>query len=160
MANIKEILKIDLSEEFHGVVDLDSQSEEKIKEELESFILTEPLARHLQDFCEEYNSGSHHSGVWLSGFYGSGKSFFAKMLGFLLLNPDVLGTPMRQRFRSKLSGLKNESLLWNEIGSLGKQENHVVLFDSAKRNNSHGTNFMLFGNFLRSLGLLDNKYPR
>ena len=158
MANINEILKIDLSEEFHGVVDLDSQAEEKVKEELDSFILTETLAKHLQNFCEEYNSGSHHSGVWLSGFYGSGKSFFAKMLGFLLRNPDVLGTPMRDRFRAKLFGLKNESLLWNELCSLGKQENHVVLFDSAKKSGNHGTNFMLFANFLRSLGLLDNKY--
>lgn len=51
------------------------------------------------------------SGVWLSGFYGSGKSYFAKMIGFLIANPVIKGTPMRDRFMPKLIGLKNKEII-------------------------------------------------
>ena len=79
MNNIKDILTINLDEEIKGVIDLSSQDEKEILSELEGFILTESLSKHLNDFCDEYVSGSMQSGIWLSGFYGSGKSYFAKI---------------------------------------------------------------------------------
>ena len=81
---VKHILSIKLEEDIKSVIDLNSQSENDIKEELDGFILTESLATHLSDFCAIYHSGTRQSGIWLSGFYGSGKSYFAKMVGFLL----------------------------------------------------------------------------
>ena len=79
MDNIKDILTINLEEEIKGVIDLSSQKEEDILSELDGFILTESLSKHLNEFCDEYVSGSMKSGIWLSGFYGSGKSYFAKI---------------------------------------------------------------------------------
>lgn len=156
MNNIKDILTINLDEEIKGVIDLSSQKEDEIISELEGFILTESLSEHLNFFCEEYVSGSMQSGVWLSGFYGSGKSYFAKMLGFLLMNPELKGTSMRQRFLPKLAGLPNADMTENNLRSLNRFKSHVVLFDSAKSTSTYGLPYMLFANFLRSLGLLDN----
>jgi len=156
MNNLKDILTINLEDEIKGVIDLNTQKESEVKEELDGFILTESLAKHLYEFTEQYTSGSMQSGVWLSGFYGSGKSYFAKMLGFLMKNPSIVGTPMRERFKQKVYGLPDESLIIQNIGKLDRFNSHVVLFDSAKSSSTFGLSYMLFANFLLSLGLLDN----
>lgn len=70
MAKIKDILSIKLEDDIKSVINLNSQSEEDILEELNGFILTESLAKHLSDFCDLYRSGTKQSGLWLSGFYG------------------------------------------------------------------------------------------
>ena len=156
MNQIKDILTINLDDEIKSVIDLNSQNEQEILSELAGFILTESLAKHLSDFCDEYVSGHMESGVWLSGFYGSGKSYFAKMLGYLLRNPNLEGTAFRTRFMPKLTGLPDVDVLENNIRGLDRINSHVVLFDSAKSTNTYGLPFMLMANFLRSLGLLDN----
>lgn len=156
MANIQDILTINLDEEIKAVIDLASQDEQDVIDELDGFILTESLAKHLTDFCDEYLNGSIESGVWLSGFYGSGKSYFAKMLGFLLKNPTLKGTSMRKRFIPKITGLPDANLIENTVNSLDRIKSHVVLFDAAKNNTELGLAYMAFANFLRSLGLMDN----
>ena len=153
---IKDILSIQLDNDIKNVIDLNSQSEDEIKEELDGFILTESLAGHLSDFLDKFCSDMKESGVWLSGFYGSGKSYFAKMLGFLIENPVIQGTPFRERFMHKLVGLNNEAFIKNQISSLDKSKYQVVLFDSAKVDNKHGIAYMAMGQFLLSLGLMSN----
>ena len=156
MNQIKDILTINLDDEIKSVIDLNSQNEAEILSELDGFILTESLGKHLGDFCDEYVSGRMESGVWLSGFYGSGKSYFAKMLGYLLKNPTLEGTSVRERFLPKLIGLPDVDVLKNNILGLNRIESLVVLFDSAKSTNTYGLPYMLMANFLHSLGLLDN----
>lgn len=156
MAQIKDILSIQLEDDIKSVIDLNSQSEENILEELDGFILTESLAKHLSDFCDIYCSGTKQSGLWLSGFYGSGKSYFAKMVGLLLGNRNILGTSMRERFIPKLQGLNDADLLQNSIDSMGRSNNHMVLFDSAKEHGEYGISYMMMAAFLRSLGFADN----
>ena len=156
MNQIKDILTINLDDEIKSVIDLSSQSEKEILSEMDGFILTESLAKHLGEFCDEYVSGHMQSGVWLSGFYGSGKSYFAKMLGYLLLNSNIEGTSVRQRFMPKLTGLPDADVLENNIRGLDRIDSRVVLFDSAKSTNTYGLPYMLMANFLHSLGLLDN----
>ena len=156
MNQIKDILTINLDDEIKSVIDLHAQSDREIISELDGFILTESLAKHLSDFCDEYVSGKMQSGVWLSGFYGSGKSYFAKMLGYLLRNPMLEGTTFRQRFVPKLTGLPDVDVLENNIRGLDRINSLVVLFDSAKSTNTYGLPYMLMANFLHALGLLDN----
>lgn len=156
MASIKDILTIDLEDEIQSVINLNSQKDEEILSELSGFILTDSLAKHLNDFLDQFISGAIKSGVWLSGFYGSGKSYFAKMLGFILKNPILNGTSFRDRFLPKLTGLADKDILENNLGELNRFKNHVVLFDAAKSTHTNGLPYMIFANFLRSLGLLDN----
>ena len=156
MSKIKDILSIELENDIKNVIDLNSQNEEDIKDELDGFILTESLAKHLSDFLDVFCSDMKESGVWLSGFYGSGKSYFAKMIGFLIANPVIKGTPMRDRFMPKLIGLKNKEIIENQIRSLDKTDYQVTLFDCAKVDSSHGISYMAMSHFLLSLGFLSN----
>ena len=156
MTKIKDILSIHLEEDIKSVIDLNQQDDKSVIDELDGFILTESLAKHLADFCDFYVSNTSQPGLWLSGFYGSGKSYFSKMIGFLLKNPVLSGTSIRDRFANKLIGLSNASLLQNSINELGRSKNHVVLFDAAKTTGNHGICYMMMGAFLKSLNLNDD----
>lgn len=156
MTKIKDILSIRLEDDIKSVIDLNQQDERSIMDELDGFILTESLAKHLADFCDFFTSNTAQPGLWLSGFYGSGKSYFSKMIGFLLKNPTLQGTSIRDRFQNKLIGLPNAGLLQNSINELGRTNNHIVLFDAAKTTGNHGISYMMMGAFLKSLGLNDD----
>lgn len=156
MTKIKDILSIRLEDDIKSVIDLNQQDERSIIDELDGFILTESLAKHLADFCDFFTSNTAQPGLWLSGFYGSGKSYFSKMIGFLLKNPSLQGTSVRDRFQHKLIGLPNVGLLQNSINELGRTNNHIVLFDAAKTTGNHGISYMMMGAFLKSLGLNDD----
>jgi hypothetical protein len=61
---------------------LENYSEIEILLEIESYLVTEGLAREFDDFVTTYSSGILETGVWISGFCGYGKSYFAKLLGY------------------------------------------------------------------------------
>lgn len=155
---IKDILKLDFSEDIKNVIDLEDRSQSEIQKEIESYIVTDNIAEHLENFINIYTSNIKETGVWISGFYGSGKSYFGKMLGYLLENPTINGTSARDRFKLRLTGVKGEDLLKNEIGRLEGHNTMLVMLDVAKQSGKHGLHYMLFRNFLRSLGFLDNLY--
>ncbi len=158
MITIKDILKLDLQEDIKNVIDLEDQSENEIQSELESYIITDGLGEHLSNFINQYTSNIKETGVWLSGFYGSGKSYFGKMLGYLIANPSINGTPARDRFMPRLAGVKNESFIKNDILKLDSIKSNVVFLDIAKQNTDNGLAFTLFANFLKKLGLRDDVY--
>jgi hypothetical protein len=158
MITIKDILKLDLNEDIKNVIDLEDQSENEIQSELESYIVTDGLGEHLSTFIKQYTSNIKETGVWLSGFYGSGKSYFGKMLGYLIANPTINGTPARDRFMPRLAGVKNESFIKNDILKLDSIKSTVVFLDIAKQNTDNGLAFTLFSNFLKKLGLRDDVY--
>jgi len=158
MATINEILTLDLKEDIKSVIDLEDLSEIEIQQEIESYIVTEGISRHLDDFTREYTSNIKETGVWISGFYGSGKSYFGKMLGYILANPLINGTPARDRFIPRLKGLPNESFIENSIHSLGAINSRVVFLDIAKQNTENGIAFTLFASLLKNLGFRDDLY--
>jgi len=158
MPQIYEILKLNLEEDIKNVIDIEDRSEAEVKYEIDSYIVTENIGRHFSKFASEFTSEIKETGVWISGFYGSGKSYFGKMLGYVLENSDILGTPAAERFIQRLAGLKNAGLIENDIRSLASQDTRVVALDIAKQSTSNGLAFTLFRNFLKSLGFLDNVY--
>ncbi len=158
MKKIKDILAIKLDDDIQSVIDLNSNQEETLKEELDSFILTESLAKHLSEFCDFYRGNTKQPGLWLSGFYGSGKSFLAKIIGLLLSDKMILGTRAQDRFSAKFEGLPNKEMLQNNVSALNRTKNHIVQFDAAKESSNLVLAKMMLGAFLRSLGFLDNHF--
>lgn len=158
MTKIHEILAMDLQEDIKTVIDLEDRSELEIQQEIESYIVTEGVGRHLYNFINQFTSNVKETGVWISGFYGSGKSYFGKMLGYIIANPIINGTPARERFILRLKGVTDESLLENSIRNLEAIKSRVVFLDIAKQNTDKCLAFTLFGTFLKSLGFRDDIY--
>lgn len=155
---INEILKLDLKEDIKSVIDLENQTENEIQQEIESYIVTDGISEHLHSFVDKFTSNIKETGVWISGFYGSGKSYFGKMLGYLIANPDINGTPARDRFIPRLRGVNNESLIENSIRKLDSKKNRVIFLDIAKQNTEKGLSYTLFSNFLKNIGFRNDIY--
>ena len=158
MTTISNILTLDLKDDIKNVIDLEDRSELEIQQEIESYIVTEGIGSHLYDFTNKYTSNMKETGVWLSGFYGSGKSYFGKMLGYIIDNPVINGTPARERFIHRLKGISEETLIENAIRSLDAINSRVIFLDIAKQNTERGLAFTLFANLLKNLGFRDDLY--
>ena len=155
---IKDILTIDLSEDIKNVIDLEDLSETETKAEIENYIITDGLAKEYEDFVNKFTSNISETGVWISGFYGSGKSYFGKLLGYMLSNRSVAGTPARDRILQRFNGIRDEALIKNSISKLGAEKCRVVFLDAAKQDTSKGLAFTLFRNFLKTLELPENEH--
>ncbi|KAA6348338.1 hypothetical protein EZS27_004228 [termite gut metagenome] len=155
---IKDILTIDLSEDIKNVIDLENVSEKEIQSEIEGYIITDGLAKDYEDFVSTYTSNRLETGVWISGFYGSGKSYFGKLLGYLLSNRMIAGTPTRERILQRFTGIDDEALVKSTLSKLDAINSRVVFLDIAKQDTSKGLAYTLFRNFLHSLELPENEH--
>ncbi len=92
---IEHLFHKDIFRPINGVVKADQLDEASVWQELDEFVVTRELDQHLRKFFSTYCDALDHShdpdvagkiGVWVSGFFGSGKSHFIKVLSYLLQN--------------------------------------------------------------------------
>lgn len=92
---IKDIFAKSIDRDIKGVITIGDEQDANVKQELEEYVVTKELDNHFRDFFSAYAEGIHHDttnmGVWISGFFGSGKSHFLKILAYLLENREVAG---------------------------------------------------------------------
>ena len=84
-----------IDRDLKGVIKVGQDDDLNIKQELEEYVVTRELQKHFRDFFDSYKRGiigtTDKMGVWISGFFGSGKSHFLKILSYLLENKTVNG---------------------------------------------------------------------
>ncbi|WP_125583865.1 BREX system P-loop protein BrxC [Levilactobacillus cerevisiae] len=92
---IKDIFAKSIDRSIKGVITIGDEQDANVKQELEEYVVTKELDGHFKDFFAAYAEGIQHDttnmGVWISGFFGSGKSHFLKILAYLLENREVAG---------------------------------------------------------------------
>jgi hypothetical protein len=75
-----------LDRRIEKVVSYDSKADAQLQREINEYVITSNIEtnfeRLLSRMQEGFQGGSGEIGVWVSGFYGSGKSSFTKYLGF------------------------------------------------------------------------------
>jgi hypothetical protein len=90
--SIKNLFFKDLNRPINGVVKADQSDDATVYQELDEYIVTNELEKHFRSFFESYSTDlkdpsiANRVGVWISGFFGSGKSHFLKTLSYLLAN--------------------------------------------------------------------------
>lgn len=92
---IKDMFKKSITRDIQGVVIAGQGEKTNIATELEEYVVTPELQRHFADFFSAYAKGINGEttkmGVWISGFFGSGKSHLLKILSYVLDNEIVGG---------------------------------------------------------------------
>lgn len=92
---IKNMFAKKIDRDIKGVIKVGQGDDENVKQELEEYVVTRELQRHFSDFFTSYKKGilgnTDKMGVWISGFFGSGKSHFLKILSYILENRIVDG---------------------------------------------------------------------
>lgn len=109
---LNEIFAKDVQRPIEGVIKADDVAH--LGTEVEEYVLTNEAAKGLELLLEAYTNYTNANGVWISGFFGSGKSHLLKMLAHLL--GDVEGqdfdrAKVSESFRAKASGAFLPALL-------------------------------------------------
>lgn len=99
MATVRDIIKRDIGVKVEGVVKVFDRS--ALANEVREYVVTDKIEDELKRIVDTFTQVSETlrrggasrdvMGIWVSGFFGSGKSHFAKVLGYLLQN-DELGS--------------------------------------------------------------------
>ena len=80
---IKDMFAKKIDREMQGVIIVGQGEETNVSQELEEYVVTKELQKHFADFFAAYKKGINGNtakmGVWISGFFGSGKSHFLKI---------------------------------------------------------------------------------
>lgn len=141
---IKNMFKDDINRSINGVIQVEQEENNVIKQEVEEYVITSELKKHFNKFFSSYSDSFDHptdnTGIWITGFFGSGKSHFIKMLSYLLENKNVDGKTTVEYFRDKYNdelsfmpivkstSVPTETILFN-IGaqSIGAKDETAVL---------------------------------
>ncbi len=99
MTTLRDIFEKPVDRAIEGVIKADDEA--SLRVELEEYVITNEIERQLEKFLDAYNNSGTANGVWISGFFGSGKSHLLKMLALLLDNRDIGGSPAYDLFKQK-----------------------------------------------------------
>jgi len=96
---MSSIFRKPIDRPIEGVIKADDEA--ALYTEVEEYVLTDEVIRRLEEFLGAYLHYAGANGVWISGFFGSGKSHLLKMLAFLLENRTVDGVRVLDLFLPK-----------------------------------------------------------
>lgn len=154
---IKTLFANDIHRRIEEVIKVDQTDEEIIRDEINEYVVTDAIRTHYTGIFDAYRETPNkpHEGIaiWVSGFFGSGKSSFAKMLGLSVANRTVAGESAGERFAAR-AGDKKLQVLLKAINE--KIPTHAVIFDVSTdrgiRSGNQTLTEIMYGLFLQSLG--------
>ena len=112
---IRELFRGDIERPIETVIHVDLSDEAIVAHEIEEYVVTENIREHLEELVDVYadtaRNPSESTNVWVSGFFGSGKSSFAKTVGYALADPVIEGRTATDRLLARANSHKLEALL-------------------------------------------------
>lgn len=139
---IKNLFKKNIERDIQGVVTIGNEEESRKKQELEEYVCTQEVIKNMRTFFGAYrksiNQPTEQIGVWITGFFGSGKSHFLKIMCYLLSNEVVAGKHAIEYFEDKIQ----DETIKADMQLSASQNNLVVLFniDAKAKSNAKNTN--------------------
>ena len=126
---LQYIYKSDINRDINGVIKVAQNDEKSIEQELREYIITRELRKHFNTFFNNYEKSLSYPtdkiGVWISGFFGSGKSHFLKILSYLLSNDTVAGKPAVEYFTDKF----DDPMMFAQLERCAKVPTDTILFN-------------------------------
>ncbi|MBF8154005.1 BREX system P-loop protein BrxC [Exiguobacterium sp. TBG-PICH-001] len=126
---LKEMFLKDIERDIRGVIKVAQMNEKDIYQELDEYVVTQELHKHFSKFYDNYQKGingkTDKMGVWISGFFGSGKSHFLKILAYLLENQSVKGKHPIDFFENKVQ----DTLVYSNMKRTADVDTEVILFN-------------------------------
>ncbi len=153
---IENIFAKDINRPINGVIKADQS--DRAYNELDEYVITKEVDRHLRQFVAAFLQGldrknaadaSAKMGVWVSGFFGSGKSHFIKILSYLLNNQPVSeeGKAAKTPLDFFLEKVVGDSLLQGDLKRMANASTEVILFNidsKAEQNHSRDAILQVF----------------
>lgn len=114
------------------VIQYRSSDQELLKREISEYVATRSIEDSFYTLLSQLEEGlsgdrEHEIGIWVSGFYGSGKSSFTKYLGLSLdSTANLQGRPFREWLQERFQSQQVRALV---AALAGKHKPTVVLLD-------------------------------
>ena len=137
---IKDLFVKPIDRPINGVIKADQRDDESVWQELDEYVTTQQVTEYLHRFFNAYLATVDHPndptitarmGVWVSGFFGSGKSHFIKILSYLISNLEATHPSNGERrraaqfFESKIK----DPLLIGDVRRAVAGKTDVILFN-------------------------------
>ncbi|THV60830.1 BREX system P-loop protein BrxC [Flagellimonas alvinocaridis] len=121
---IKNFFEKNINRDIETVIKADDR--DNISTEVTEYVITEEIAKKARDFFDAYNDFSGANGVWISGFFGSGKSHLLKILSYVLENKECDGWKSGELFAEKVD---HDEMLKGDILNATRIPSESVLFN-------------------------------
>jgi hypothetical protein len=157
---IRQLFASKIDRTIDEVIKVDQDQQDIVKAEIEEYVVTDAIRAQFTQILERYaetpNKPHEGTAVWISGFFGSGKSSFAKLLGLTLANRAVAGEGAAERLAPKLGGAAQALL----SGILKNIPTEAVIFDVASSRHVKTPNQsiteIIYRLFLKQLGYAED----
>ena len=138
---INELFLKPIDRPINGVIKADQMDEASVWQELEEYVVTKQISDYLGKFFDSYLAAidkpndaaiTERMGVWVSGFFGSGKSHFIKILSYLLENLEAHNPLTGEKRKANLffdTQKIKDIMLMGDIQRATKDTADVILFN-------------------------------
>ena len=162
---IEDLFDRDIHRSINGVVKAEDLKEASVWQELDEFVVTRELNRHLNDLVsvmlaaleggppskgggppskKDKDPSTDINGIWISGFFGCGKSHFIKVLSYLLENKVHQYGGQRRRAVDFFKGKIKDPVLFADLKRIVETSIHTILFNiDTKADTSKGRDALL-----------------
>ena len=155
--NIKELFYKPLDRAINGVVKADQDDNATVYQELDEYVVTNELEKHFRDFFQSYGTDlsdpsiANRVGVWISGFFGSGKSHFLKTLSYILANKVACDADGKERSAAEFFDETKirDAFIRADIGKAVSHHADVILFNIDSKASSNDDGNPILNVFLR-----------
>lgn len=135
---IKQIFNKQIDRDIQGVIKAEQVENDIVQQDLDEYVVTNELQKHFNSFFSAYarsiDNKTDKIGVWISGFFGSGKSHFLKIISYLLENREINGRHAIDFFQDKIQ----DPIVLADMQRVANINTDVMLFniDSKASSNS------------------------
>ena len=141
---INEVFARDIHRDIREVIKVDQTDEEVIRSEISEYVVTKTILSNFVEILEAYstapNKPSDRMAIWISGFFGSGKSSFAKLLGLALANQQLGSDTTSNLLALHIGDPKIQVLIKTVVEKI---PTNAVIFDVAtERGVMHGNQML------------------
>ncbi|MBK7491769.1 MAG: BREX system P-loop protein BrxC [Nitrosomonas sp.] len=158
---IRELFTKPIDRPINGVIKADQRDAESVWQELDEYVVTKQLTEYFRRFFDAFLAAadnpndpvlSTRMGVWVSGFFGSGKSHFIKILSCLLENIEAVSPSTGQHKRASEFFDEHkikDAMLLADIRSAIQGSSDVILFNIDAKADSKSDRDVILQVFLR-----------
>ena len=135
---IKNLFERDIFRPINGVVKADQLDDSSVWQELDEFVITRELDQHFRKFISWYLEAVEQGknpdptgkmGIWISGYFGSGKSHFLKVLSYLLRNRTHTNKAESKQAVEFFESKVKDHMLFADIKKAVVANTDVILFN-------------------------------